>query len=218
MSYPSLREPYIPSPVPVDLWGVDHWSTLLYLETRCVDYDGIPQKDNMRCHRGRHPLYAHIGGAPYPTRLKGGGVLTDHDDWDCVDDMRDAGLVRILGTETKPDWRLTDAGWRMVGELRRHRAKGGPVMDFEPSLPQRERRYVVADRLLFDLKQLWLGEDGRSTRDRHRAASFTSPTTAQLALDRWYATLPVVIHKFYDWYVTTAADADNPFYGEAEIL
>jgi hypothetical protein len=33
-------------PVPIELWGKDHWTTLAYIETRCVDYDGVPNHDH----------------------------------------------------------------------------------------------------------------------------------------------------------------------------
>lgn len=133
-------------PVPMELFGRDHWSTLLYLETRCVDHGGKPAIAHMRCDPHRHPDLAHTKWTEdIPTRAKGYS-LAKHDDWDCVEDLIAAGLLRrlprtpaakALSTEeyasrmqerraiTVGVYTLTDEGWRVVGQLRRYRAEGG---------------------------------------------------------------------------------------------
>jgi hypothetical protein len=99
----------VPAVDPV-MFGKDHWSTFAYVETRCVDYKGVLDGDHMRCHGARHPMLAGAGrragviggadGAPYPTRLKRAGdgspvELSDHDDYDCIDDLIACGLVSV---------------------------------------------------------------------------------------------------------------------------
>lgn len=121
------NNPSIPRPVPIHLWGRDHWSTLAYIATRCAGKGGQPDKRNMRCHPKRHPHHAHIGtrldSAP-PTRLIGKTNLFDHDDWDCVDDMIAAGLVEAFGTGMFPAFGMTPAGhaitqWQFEQERKR---------------------------------------------------------------------------------------------------
>lgn len=81
-------------------WGRDHWNTLAYLETCCVDNEGKVRNESMRCnpriHRellGRAQFDLGIGcGEKYPTRLKS-GMKENHDDWSCVEDMARFGIL-----------------------------------------------------------------------------------------------------------------------------
>lgn len=103
------------TPVPIGLFGKDHWSTFAYVETRAVDHKGLLSHDHLRCHAGRHPVMMAakrrllavdntMFDSRYPTRLKSSptpgddgrfGVteLPDHDDYDCLDDLITAGLL-----------------------------------------------------------------------------------------------------------------------------
>lgn len=119
-------------PVPVELWGKDHWSTLLYIEVRCVDHFGTPNRDHLRCHTAVHPGLAGRGGdgSRYPTRLNNGNEITEHDDWSCLEDAEAAGLLKWEGSGINPVFRLTDEGWKVVHALRRHLAEGGKIADF----------------------------------------------------------------------------------------
>ena len=101
------------TPVPMALFGTDHWSTFAYVETRAVDHKGLLDHDHMRCHAGRHPVMLHakrrVSGASadasrYPTRIKASATpdahgrygvteVPDHDDYDCLDDLIAAGLL-----------------------------------------------------------------------------------------------------------------------------
>lgn len=99
-------------PVPVEKFGEDHWSTLAYVETRIVDHNGLLAADHMRCHTGRHPMLhaarrwsSGSDDMKYPTRLKGGEPLPDHDDYDCIDDLIAAGLLRVHMPRPHPDGR-----------------------------------------------------------------------------------------------------------------
>lgn len=120
------------SPVPIEQFGHDHWSTFGYLETRIVDYGGVVQNEHLRCVHARHPHRGHAGGdaSKHPTRLRGGATLANHDDWDCLDDFETAGLVASEGTGMYPVYKLTDLGHEIAGKLRAHKARGGQWRDF----------------------------------------------------------------------------------------
>ena len=126
-------------PVPAELWGKDHWSTLAYAECRCVDNKGVPNRNHMRTDTDRHPALvgpalARAGEAmqtKYPTRLAGGALLADHDDWDCIEDAVTEGLLRDIGTGINPVWRLTKSGCVICSELRAHKAAGGSFATFQ---------------------------------------------------------------------------------------
>lgn len=139
---------------PVEQFGKDHWSTLAYVESCCVDgKDGIGALDRrrMRCNASRHPLL-DANGLPWndvhSTRLSGffdfadrndtakagsaGVMLIGHDDWDCLDDLEAAGYVEIL-TLANSAVRLTEEGMRVSGLLRAHKARGGQFAQFKMS-------------------------------------------------------------------------------------
>jgi len=114
----------------MERWGKDHWSTLLYIETRCVDYKGVPDLNHMRTDQKLHPglvgdtLAASVlGHKEYPTVLAGGEKLYNHDDWSCVDDMEEAGFLKWEGTGIHPLFVLTDLGWSVAHQIRRFLAE-----------------------------------------------------------------------------------------------
>lgn len=122
-------------PIPVELWGKDHWSTLAYVECRCVDHRGMLDRRNMRCDPELHPAHAHMPWSPeqreaYGTRLVDGSSRTGHDDWSCVDDMEAAGHVVQEGTGLHPVLRLTSLGQAICAALRAHLAAGGTMTSF----------------------------------------------------------------------------------------
>jgi hypothetical protein len=137
--------------VPVEKWGKDHWSTLAYLETRCVDGSGKIENGKMRCNHRRHREFyaARVGhslssGIDYPTRLAGGEELENHDDWSCLEDMVKAGLVKAWfrvknhleafgGSEACVE--LTELGWKIAHALRKHRAAGLGYGEFRVQVP-----------------------------------------------------------------------------------
>lgn len=134
--------------VPMERWGKDHWTTLLYLETCAVDTGGMISNPKMRCNPRLHRAFAH--GYPhdpqsreYPTRLKGGEERYGHDDWSCLEDMVAAGLVTAEWRQpfTAPVFgggcarvRLTERGQAIAAALRQHRAAGRPTAEFAPNL------------------------------------------------------------------------------------
>jgi len=122
--------------VPMALWGKDHWSTLAYIETRTVDYKGVPDRNHMRCDVDRHPGLAGRAASPivmdkkYPTLLKGMKKLYNHDDWDCVEDMIAESLLEWEGTGIHPVFVLTKRGKSVCAALRIHKQNGGQFAQF----------------------------------------------------------------------------------------
>ena len=136
--------------IEITRWGRDHWSTLLYVEDVCVSGNGEPVAERMRQWPGRPRrgrLLDAVPGLPapgkgYPTRLNDGTEVHDHDDFDCVEDMVDAGLVEWRGTGLRPVFRLTALGWAMASALRQHMATRSSEM-FDPQRvldAEKERR------------------------------------------------------------------------------
>ena len=127
-------------PVPPTRWGKDHWSTFAYIGTRCVDYKGILDEQHMRTKRDKHPdlegeaqkMFSPGGNKEYPTRLKNyfndkTNCLTDHDDWDCAEDMIAADLLVKID---EAHYQLTEEGWRIDNILRQHKAQGNNYASF----------------------------------------------------------------------------------------
>lgn len=111
-----------PRIIPLEEWGKDHWSTLLYIETRVVDHKGYIDNRQMR---GRDEKY--------PTRLADGKEEPMHSDFDCAQDMIKAGLltggrVKMADIMARPknlrnqtdQYELTPKGWEIAGKLREH--------------------------------------------------------------------------------------------------
>lgn len=111
-------------PVPMHLWGKDHWSTFGYIETRLVDYKGTVDRNHMRGDACGHD-------AGYPTRLIGEAELPDHSDYDCLFDAETAGLLILHGTGLYPVAKnLTKKGALVAAALRAHKAEGGSFGNF----------------------------------------------------------------------------------------
>jgi len=129
----------VPPIVPIEKFGKDHWSVFAYIETCCVDRTAIDQR-RLRCDNDRHPEFAHLrDGEKYPTRLKGyfdhkedpDYIVHNHDDWDCLHDLEEAGLLSSIGTAMKPQYLLTVKGTIVAGRLRAHKAHRGHFANFE---------------------------------------------------------------------------------------
>jgi hypothetical protein len=97
-----------PNGIPVEAWGRDHLSTLVYAESRAVDHHGKLDDKHMRVSRA------------YPTRLHNGVTVAGHTDYDCLKDAQAAGF---LSYEEGGVVKLTDAGWLFAGKLRRNMAE-----------------------------------------------------------------------------------------------
>jgi hypothetical protein len=107
--------------LPIEQWGRDHWSTYAYLASRILDYRGKLAEEQMRVDPSIHPLRAHRGttGTVYPTRLKDGSQQIGHDDWSCIDDFEEAGLVNWGGSGLYPIFSFTEKGYQVWFQLYR---------------------------------------------------------------------------------------------------
>jgi hypothetical protein len=105
--------------IPVEAWGNDHNSTLMYAETRAVDHGGVIAEDDPRMRVSRL----------YPTRLHNGVEVHGHTDYDCLTDAVQAGFIKLAYVEGDDTTyahyavRFTDDGWTYVHNLRRRRAE-----------------------------------------------------------------------------------------------
>ena len=132
-------------PIPMSKWGKDHWSAFGYAETCAVDSKGVLDKERMRCNPKIHPAQANQCNMPgfpdaekeSPTRLKGWtkelpnkNIARQHDDWSCLEDAEEAGLLKVEGTGMYPVIRFTTLGQSVAGRLREHKAKGGSFSNF----------------------------------------------------------------------------------------
>jgi hypothetical protein len=136
-------------------FGKDHWSLLGYIDSLCVEgVEGIGQinKYKMRCNKNTHPILNVNGfdwNIGFGTRLAGyfeskfkgdpekaevaGIFLSQHDDYDCLYDLADNGLIEIdyqsgliNGFVT-----LTKFGNTVAFQLREHKANGGQYAHFK---------------------------------------------------------------------------------------
>ena len=133
-------------PISPSRWGKDHWTTFAYIGTRCVDHKGVVEKAHMRTKRDKHPelegepqkMASYFDNTEYPTRLYGffedatnpDNSITDHDDWDCIEDMVEAGLLLPLVYAEEVAYQLTEKGWKIDNLLRQHKASGKMYADY----------------------------------------------------------------------------------------
>jgi len=131
-------------------YGKDHWSLFAYLEDLCVNGAngvGTIQKNRMRCNGEKHPLLSSgiSWKESYSTRLNGffdfeersdtckavaaGVQIAGHDDWDCLDDLDDTGLIEII-SRVNGFVKMTKVGLAMASALREHKANGGAFASF----------------------------------------------------------------------------------------
>ena len=129
--------------IKIEQFGKDHWSLFAYIETRTVDHKGILNKDHLRI---KNPVVANSTNYPMPkpewnrnngTRLKGFFekkdkklLIPDHDDFDCFDDLEEAGLIENMGTGFNPAAQLTKFGIKIASDLRKHKSEGKNFADF----------------------------------------------------------------------------------------
>ena len=119
--------------VSVDEFSNDHWSTLLYIETRCVDHRGMLNLEHMRCNISLHPMMGNSATSfsaasssstkECPTQLADGTLESNHDDWSCAEDLERVGFIENTGTDINPFFRMTNVGRKVVGDLRLRRSQ-----------------------------------------------------------------------------------------------
>ena len=128
---PDNTPPIVLEAIPPTDWGRDHWSTLVFLEMMTVDNMGLVQVPHMRTDPDVHPKYVyHTTKKRYPTRLQGGKKLSGHDDWSCMEDMIDAGMMVALMRGRSVWVFFTPFGSAVAGALRAFKARGGLYRDF----------------------------------------------------------------------------------------
>lgn len=151
--------------VPMDLFGDDHWSAFAYAETIMVDCAGFQVGFDGRMRQGRRhyrvmhaecyrPKRVRQAGLSlstvmenrYSTRLNDGTTVEGHDDWHCVQDLVNAGLMGIRRRKRGPVTpnadavrprvilHLTPLGHAVIGQLRAHKAAGENFASFRPTV------------------------------------------------------------------------------------
>jgi hypothetical protein len=129
-------------------WGRDHYSLLLYCESIAVDRHGVIQLTKMRTNARTHGDLAWLpmnstmsshdkwGNFRYTTRARPGVEIDeDHDDWDCLCDLRQAELLsfHVLPQGQSPckgeyvQVTLTTAGLRWAAAAREALARGATL-------------------------------------------------------------------------------------------
>lgn len=137
--------------VNIERFGKDHWSLFAYIEYICVNGNnglGKIQRNRVRCNSSKHPLLsAGIKWEDsYSTRLSGffeypfnadiekscatGFQILGHDDWDCIDDLNNAGLIEIVSF-ANGIVKLTEKGIAVLSQLISHKANGGNFSNFK---------------------------------------------------------------------------------------
>jgi hypothetical protein len=112
---------------------------------------GEIDKRRMRCNEKTHPVHAvnaniSVGKwkSDYGTRLQGYFLegekrdlsrrLDEHDDWDCLDDLEEAGLLEVM-SEVNGFVILSAKGIAVAGRIREWKAKGGSFGTFKYEEP-----------------------------------------------------------------------------------
>lgn len=126
--------------VPVEQWGKDHHSLLLYIETRVVDHGGEINDQNMRGHME--------GWEKYPTILAGGDLIYGHSDYDCLRDLISEGYVVADTPSGRFMLRWSD------GDIKRLGYKVNALT---------EKGYDLAHRLRIEKAERVVGERARET-------------------------------------------------------
>lgn len=122
-------------------FGFDHHRLLLLVHYCVASRRGRISPDQLRTSIARHPEMAArhpMRGHAVPTVLAGKVMRHDHDDWDGLEDLLDAGLVARDGDRDDPGaiWSLTDAGTARVAALYAHAATGRHLSSFRPEEQQ----------------------------------------------------------------------------------
>lgn len=137
--------------VTVKDFGKDHWSLLAYIETRVIDFNVAPNvgeldREHLSCNEKKHPMLigyrtSGLGWNPkYGTKLKGywnkdttvnpNRQLGDHDDWDSLQELEDAGMIEVQ-SQVNGFVKLTELGYKVCAKLREHKGRGGMFANFE---------------------------------------------------------------------------------------
>ena len=126
--------------ITIEQFDKDHWSLLLYIETRIHNYQGILDIYHMRI---KNPTIRSGWKSEYGTRLFGYWSednttnsllrLPNHDDYDCLDDLEAEGLIKNIGTGIRPVCLITVKGAKILSQLLLHKQNSGQCSGFVPS-------------------------------------------------------------------------------------
>lgn len=84
----------------------------------------------MRTILKKHPFSTNDhDSSEYPTRLNNGNI-SNHDDWDCLEDAIREELLEEIGKGKTKSYKLTSFGMIVAGQLRTHKMNGGNFGDF----------------------------------------------------------------------------------------
>jgi hypothetical protein len=144
-------------PIPMAMWGKNHWSILAYIESVMIECAGFEVGFDARMTQNRHNFRVLAMDAPkpkrpgsyispersqvmkleYSTKLNNGQQVTGHDDWCCIQDMGSAGLISVEGNDDAPSlflpghiMHLTPEGQKICAALRVHKQAGGMFGNF----------------------------------------------------------------------------------------
>lgn len=129
--------------ITIEQFGKDHWSLLLYIETRIHDYKGVLDIRHMRIKNPpMKPSYLQWK-LRYGTRLFGYWnedkttnsllQLHNHDDYNCLDDLGAEDLIKNIGTGLIPVCEITKEGTKILSQLLLHKQNGENYSDFMPN-------------------------------------------------------------------------------------
>ena len=122
--------------IPLEQFGKAHWDTFRQIETMCVEYGGDL------------PLKWKYYSIEYLDDLKAAGLVESH-------------MGEIPQAVDAPTFEITEKGWRVADELRRHLAAGGKTINFVPvsisknSIEQRAYRWVTDSWRTIPSKSIW---------------------------------------------------------------
>lgn len=111
----------------------DHWSTILFLETQIVEKAFPIDRRRLRINETKRIFN---NGNPFgwnddnSTKLKDGTIISGHDDIDVIDDLEDEGYIKNNGTHINIYPTLTNKGWKLCQDLRKHKANNGSYKGF----------------------------------------------------------------------------------------
>lgn len=117
-------------------FGKDHWDAFRQIEMMCIEY-----------------------GGDLPLKWKYYSIK-------CLDDLKAAGLVvsnmgEIPQAVDEPTFKMTEKGWRVADELRRHLAAGGKTTNFVPvsiskdSVERRAYKWAMGTWTNLPSKSIW---------------------------------------------------------------
>lgn len=128
----------------INQFGKDHWDLFTHIEYRIMNHQGRLSLVHLRVKNPalqQNMMGINMWKAEYGTRLfgywnKDGSVnsklrILNHDDFDCLDDLEEAGLIKSFGTGLNPVYKLTKKGVKVVGLLTLHKQEGKNYADFK---------------------------------------------------------------------------------------